>query len=256
MNLRCSYIFTFFFLFVLLFSGCASRYKGYGPNFSAVDKNTRKIAILKPDLYTYEVSGGGIPEFRSDWSQIGEKKLAEALQKQLGKKGFEGVVVLDSEDVSTIDTIASFVKFTAKIIQKHLYGENPFITQIDTFDYSTGSLVEYCNRFEVDAVMFLFGSDENYSSLRKEVLKRAAAVKSAKSAFWATISMILFRSGTYRTYSIPLERSFLCCVVADVQGKIIWYKKYLESDGSDMRLNADVEKIAAKIVNGFNLRKK
>ncbi|NLL15471.1 MAG: hypothetical protein GX267_18895 [Fibrobacter sp.] len=235
--------------FILILAGCAAQNTGYGPHFSPIDKHIRKIAIFSPDLYVYDVSGGGIPEYRIDWSKSAETTLSNALKLQLEKKQIEGIDVTDIIDTSVTDTILPVIKLIISSIQKHLYGNGAFITQIDTFDYHTGPLSELCNSLQTDAVMFTFGSDENFSPLREIILKKATTAKNVKSA----ISGIL--TGTVSIYSVPLARTFACCLVADKNGKIIWYKQYIKSDGADLRKSFDAEKIAGQLLSGLHLRR-
>ncbi|HEX2958311.1 MAG TPA: hypothetical protein VHO70_15865, partial [Chitinispirillaceae bacterium] len=108
--------------------------------------------------------------------------------------------------------------------------------------------------YHANAVMFVFGADEHYSSQRVDVLKRSAAVKTAKSMIWSTISMLFLGGATFRNYSIMPERTFLCCIVADRSGKIIWYKRYLSADGLNLSVPADAMKATEQIVAGFNRR--
>ncbi len=241
-----SFLLPFFTVFLI---GCAARQTGYGPRFSPVDKHIGKIAIISPDIYVYDVSGGGVPEFRADWSDIAETNLGEALRELLQEKQVEGINIPKMHNLATIDTVTSLVKLIISSIQNHLYGQNPFVTQLDTFNYHTGPLSELCHNLQVDAVMFTFGSDENFSLMRKNILKRATTAKNVNAA----ISAIL--TGTIKTYSVPRERTFLCCLVADSEGKIIWYKQYKESDGADLRTTSDADKISRRVLYGLNFRK-
>jgi hypothetical protein len=240
----------------LFFASCSSRTTGYGPNFSTIDWSIQKIVIIKPDLYAFEVSGGGIPEFRVDWSERAEKNISESMITQLQKFRYEGIPFIENDSSMSIDTITSFVKNVATAINSNLYGESAFLPQIDSFTYSIGSLSELCDHYQTNAAMFIFGADEHYSQQRVEVLKRSAALKTAKSMFWSTISMLLFGGASFRTYSIMPERTFLCGVVADRSGKIIWYKQYYSADGLNLSTPSDAMKVTEQIVTGFNRRKK
>ncbi|HEX3018745.1 MAG TPA: hypothetical protein VHP36_00515 [Chitinispirillaceae bacterium] len=73
-------------LFTVFLIGCAARHIGYGPRFSPVDEHIGKIAIISPDIYVYDVSGGGVPEFRADWSDSAETNLSEAIRELLEEK--------------------------------------------------------------------------------------------------------------------------------------------------------------------------
>lgn len=250
------FLYIIFVAVTLFFTSCASKTTGYGPNFTAIDWGIQKIVVTKPDLYAFEVSGGGIPEFRVDWSGSAERNITEAIISQLKKFRYESVPFTESDSSLGIDSITSFVKNVATAISSNLYGESAFLTQIDSFTYSTGSLTDLCDYYQANAAMFIFGADEHYSQKRVEVLKRSAALKTAKSIFWSTLSMLFLGGATFRTYSIMPERTFLCCVVADRSGKIIWYKRYLSADGLNLSLPTDAMKVTEQIVTGFNRRTK
>jgi hypothetical protein len=240
----------------MVLSSCASKTIGYGPSLPPIDPTIQKIALIKPDIYSFEVSGGGIPEFRVDWSTEAEKNISDAMRTQLKKCNYESINIPESDSTVRIDTISSFVKHVSTAVSSNLFGEDAFLPQIDSFSYSVGPLYDLCDYLGVNAVMFIFGADEHYSELRRDVLKRSAALKTARSMFWATISSILLGGGTYRTYTIQPEQTFLCCVVADRSGNIIWFKRYLGADGLNLSLRSDAEKAAEQIVAGFNRRKK
>jgi hypothetical protein len=250
------WIFFIYGLVSLVCISCSSKTTGYGPNFSFIDWSIQKIVVIKPDLYAFEVSGGGIPEFRVDWSESAEKNISETMITQLKKFRYEGIPFTENDSSMRIDSITSFVKNVATAINSNLYGASAFLPQIDSFTYSTGSLTDLCDYYGTNAAMFIFGADEHYSQQRIEVLKRSAALKTAKSMFWSTISMLLFGGASFRTYSIMPERTLLCCVVADRSGKIIWYKQYYSADGLNLSIPADAMKVTEQIVTGFNRRKK
>lgn len=242
--------------FLIILSSCASKTIGYGPSLSPIDQNIQKIAIVKPDICSFDVSGGGIPEFRIDWSTEAEKNISDVMMAQLKKFRYEGIGISNIDSTLRTDTLTSFVKHVSAAISSNLFGEGAFLPQIDSFSYSVGSLSGFCDYLDVNALMFVFGADEHYSELRKDVLKRSASLKTAKSMFWSILTSILLGGATYRTYTMKPEQTFLCCIVADRSGNIIWFKRYLSADGLNLSLRSDAEKAAEKIVAGFNRRKK
>ncbi|NLD99151.1 MAG: hypothetical protein GX640_04700, partial [Fibrobacter sp.] len=244
------------FVSLLCLGGCAARYTGYGPHFSPVEKTIKRIAILNPEIYSFDVSEGGINEFRVDWSDIAKEKLAEALTVKLNSKGFIPTVIKDTESGVCTDTVRAIIKIVTNEIQKRLYGKNSFYNQIEKFDYSTGSVSQICNLLNVDALLFVFGLDENYSVERIKNLSKTASVKTARSTIMAVISTILIGSGTIRTYSVPFERTYLSCTEVDTSGQIVWFKKYFEADGYDMRKPYDAAKLAQSITKGFRIGSK
>jgi len=220
-----------------------------------VEHSIQKIAIVVPDVYTYDISGGGVPEYRFDWSTIGSRNLAMATRTELGTHVFEGILAENDTGAFSMDTITARVKHVATALQKRLYGKNAFITEIDSFTYSTGPLHTLCTRYNADAVMFLFGIDEHFSDQRKSILKTEAALKTARSTFFSTLSLLLVGSAQFRKYEVPPERTWLYCLVANAEGDIIWFKQYAEADDTDMCKTGDIEKVVKEVLSGFNRKK-
>ncbi len=244
----------FFTLHIFFWTGCTPKDVALGPNFSAIDSHTRRIAIVTPELRSFEISGGGIPECRVDWSRSAARNLSMTLKEELKNKQFEGILISEKENNFDLDTIRSFVQLNAYAIQSHLYGEYYFKPQLDTFDYSIGSLAGLCKEITADAIVFIFGSNEKFSRQRVETLQKMARVKTARSALGGTLSMILTGYGSFRTYQIPKERTWLYCVVADRQGRIIWYEQCHKADGSDLLKVNDARMFAKTIINGLRLK--
>jgi len=236
----------------MIYFGCTPRYTGYGPHFPAVEPHLKKIAILTPDFSTFEVSGGGIPEYREDWSALGRNNLRLSLNDELTRHRFEGILVDSATLPFSTDTLRIFIKQIAGAIQRNLYGRNPFLCEINEFSYSIGSIAELCDHLESDAVLFIFGMDEKYSDLRVKTLSKEADLKTARSACFSTISLILLGSATYTTYRVPNETTYLYCLIADRSGKVVWFKKYLKADDADFLKLTDTQKLAKEIVSGLN----
>ncbi len=239
----------------LLPAGCAKTYLGYGPHFSAVDNAIERIAVLAPDIRAYEVSGGGIPEYRVDWSDTGGRACMQAAAEELKVHMFEPVTVEKDTSKSVLDSLTAFVELVIRSIQGTLYVEQPFLNQLDSFTYSIGPIHDLCSRYNTDAVMFLFGIDERYSDLRKKTLETEATVKTARSGCFATLSMIFLGVGTFVTYSAMPERTWLCCCVAEREGRIIWFKQHLQADNADLTKRGSAKGVVKKVLDGLLRRK-
>jgi hypothetical protein len=103
--------------------------------------------------------------------------------------------------------------------------------------------------------MFLFGLDERYSALRKKTLEAEATVKTVRSGILSVLTAIFLGVGTYRVYSAMPERTWLCCCVADTEGKIIWFKQYLEADNADLTKQGGAKDVVGKALEGLFRRK-
>jgi hypothetical protein len=235
--------------------GCARTYVGYGPHFHYVDNAIKRIAVLAPDIRAYEMSGGGIPEYRVDWSDSGGKACARVAAAELGNRMFEPVTVEKDTSKPALDSLTPFVEQVVMTIQKALYQEQPFENELDSFTYSIGPTRDLCSRYGADAVMFLFGIDERYSPLRKKTLEAEAAVKTVRSGILSVLTSILFGVGAYRVYSASPERTWLCCCVADREGRIIWFRQHLEADNADLTRRDSVREVVRKVLDGLYRRK-
>lgn len=242
-------------LLMFLFIGCSSTYKGDGPHFTSIANNIEKIGIISSDLKVFEISGGGIPEYRFDWSITAKRNLAMSFSNQLNKKGFQPTLIENNESNYDFDTLFSYVNLVASTIQKHLYGENCFLPEIDSFDYSIGSIGDLCRDLNIDALLFIFGAEENFSDLRKEILKKAASAKTAKSAIFGFLSGLATGYYSIKSYTVPDERTSIGVLIADRTGKIVWYKNYNRADDANLRNNFDTDKIVKTVIREFNYRK-
>jgi hypothetical protein len=242
-------------LLAALLPGCARTYLGYGPNFHYPDDAIKRIAVLPPDIRTYEISGGGIPEYRVDLSDSAGRACSRAAVSLLGTRMFEPVAVEKDTSKRALDSLSPFVEHVVRTIQKALYQEHPFENERDSFTYSIGEVRDLCARHGADAVMFLFGIDERYSALRKKTLETEATVKTVRSGILSVFTAVFLGVGAYRVYSAMPERTWLCCCVADREGKIIWFRQYLEADNADLTRQDGAREVVRKAIEGFFRRK-
>jgi hypothetical protein len=97
---------------------------------------------------------------------------------------------------------------------------------------------DYCEKFGVDAILFMSGFDETKTKLRRDVEKEALAASIAGAVVGAIIG---FGGG-----GIRLRDAYTCVNAGLVSknGSLCWYKKYLEpgetnlSDGQDANTTA------------------
>lgn len=217
-----------------VFIGCAASSIVSGPYFNPLPSTAKKIGIFTPDIIVFDVSSGGIQEYRDDWSKKCDSAIIEPIIKELAKRGFMGIRILDDRNDLTARQIRDNMQFHCEVIQNYLYGKNAFIPEIDHFDYSIGDIKLYCDRYGLDAVLFLYGFDEHFSDGRRKMLKNAANVKTARSIFVNVLLLLFTGSFSVTTYRPPLERTYLCAAVASRDGPILWYNRKLAADNADL----------------------
>ncbi|MFW5813325.1 MAG: hypothetical protein ACOCXC_03270 [Fibrobacterota bacterium] len=248
----CLYRFLLFFtLIVLALNGCSSKTHCYGPNFSPLNSSVKRLGILSPDVFLYDVSAGGIHEYRDDWSRKASEQVMAAAAERLEQKGASAAVIHDSMQHSPLFELKTKFRYHCNTVQSVLYGENCLVTQIDSFTYSMGTLDSLCDLHGVDGFVYIYGYDERFSPERLEILSSSAKAKTARSACFGVLLGVLTGYYGFTSYRVPPERTFLAAVVAQRNGTVKWYRHYYEGDDSDLRSRSDAGKVLEAVLKGM-----
>jgi len=232
-------VFTIVVLASLLGSGCATSpamqaYQAPHRAHPEVAQRTRKIrtiAVLPPDIRISSVSAGGVEEVREDWSVTGRDNVLKALQAHF--KGQPVAIKLVSVDPDIRDTVAELRPLFRAVsisVLSHTYSAHPFVTKLDRFEYSVGSVEKIAQKANADAVLLAYGFDEISSDGRK-ALKAVSTVV----PFMPRVS-----SGM----------TGLCAALVDPAGTVLWYNIEARSGGYDLREPQGAEKfVTVTLVN-------
>jgi hypothetical protein len=215
--------------------GCAAKTTGYGPNFEPMDNKMIRIGLLSPEIFAYDVSSGGVPEYRVDWSSECNNAMTGPMTRELARWGIMGIPLLDSADDTTMYNLRRLLRLHCDIISKYLYGKHAFLPQIEKCSYAVGDIGPFCDRFGIDGVLFFYGFDEHFSDGRRRMLQRAASVKTTQSACMSLVLLPLTGTLYIRQYRVPPERTFLCAIVAARDGSVIWFNEKKAADDADLR---------------------
>lgn len=240
-----------FALILLAMNGCSSRTHCYGPRFSPLDTSVKRLGILSPDIFLYDVSAGGIYEYRDDWSRKASEQVMTAASEKLEEKGTSAAVIHDSLQQIDFFELKTRFRYHCNTVQSVLYGQNCLITQIDSFTYSIGSLDSLCDIYDVDGFVYIYGYDEQFSPERVQILSSSAKAKTARSACFGVLLGVLTGYYGFTSYRVPPERTFLAAVIAQRDGKVKWYKHYYEGDDSDLRSRSDAGKVLKAVMKGM-----
>ncbi|MCL2268817.1 MAG: M48 family metallopeptidase [Chitinispirillia bacterium] len=154
-----------------------------------------RIGILEAEMYLYNVSAGGIFEYRDDWSAKASRQASIAAALTLVKAGHSPIILPDIDRSRPLFRLKTRMRYHGTAFQ------SPFFSGIgerDTLTFSVGSLDSLCDRFNVDGFLYIYGSEEKFSPERRQILM---AMNGAE----------------------PQERSFMAYMLADRSGRILWY---------------------------------
>jgi hypothetical protein len=110
--------------------------KNLAPDFSSLPEHS-KIVVAPLDIELFEISTGGIPEPRADWTDSARKLMRAELEQRRPGLGVETVEL----DEATADELGELLNLHAAIAQSialHHFGGVPLPTKNGRLDWSFG----------------------------------------------------------------------------------------------------------------------
>jgi len=167
-----------------------------------------RLGILEPEVMMYDVSVGGIYEYRDDWSGSASRRTAVSAAVKLNLMGYESVLLPDAAgNAAEIFRLKTNMRYHASAFQSSFFSGYDIIKKIDSLVYSVGPIQTFCDAFDIDGVLYIYGFAEKFSE------ERPAA--SAES-----------------------ERTFMAAVLVERDGRVSWYRHLLVAGGLDIRTEA------------------
>jgi hypothetical protein len=118
-----------------------------------------RTAVLVPmDVKEYEVSAGGVPEFKEEWSTAARQALEDALIGQLKSRRIELRRI--EPDAETAEEIQDLRKLAEAVNASLRFRGN-------AFDFSLGTVAPVLDRYGADALVFVWARGRMMSGGRK-----------------------------------------------------------------------------------------
>jgi hypothetical protein len=207
--------------------GCAPITKTVHPQFEMRAKDIKTTGFLSPDIKIYEFTAGGMRELRDDWCATGKENVRSAVMECLREKPFAiKPITIDKDLEEEMADIYALYRAVSTNINMHARrGDHQFPEKAKNFDYSIGSVEKILKRYEVDALLFVYGYDE-ISSAGRQVLKVVGIIASAALAAAAGGGPIIApRSGI----------TLMSVALVDSSGSILWYDIRASEGTHDLR---------------------
>ena len=204
-------------LFALSSCGPPSAYRH--PELDAYIKDVKIIGLVPPDVKLYELETNGTRTFREDWSKEGRENISKALTENFKEKTTETrLLKIESQDFGLTEALqARYRRVSADIdVDKK------------NFHYSIGDVEDVLKKYSVDALIFVYATDE---------LSTAGKKTKGFMTKWANI-MIGSLAGTGGVGPLTEPREGITIItigLIDKSGMILWYRGMQSEGAYDLR---------------------
>ena len=230
-------VFLIFIGSVFVLMGCAPKTYKTNPQFSTNCKLIKSYCLIKADVEICEISAGGVKEIRDDWCAQGLENVMTALRKTLELKAVNyKPITIDDDLKKEIEDIQALYRAVSLSIRVHAIGEGPHIfpDKAKTFDYSIGPINTVLDRYDCDAVIIVYGTDDISTGGRKALM----ALGAIAGAFTGVVVM---PAGGITTINFAL---------IDQEGNILYYSSKAEG-GYDLRDPASALSFVNKVIEDY-----
>ena len=149
--------------------------KNLAPGFTNLPGHS-KILLAPPDIELFEISAGGVPEPRADWTDAARKLMRAEIEQRRGSLGVE-TVELDETTADEFGELLSLHAAIAQSIALHQFGGVPLPTKNGQLDWSFADAMKPLeDRTGARYGLFIWVRDGYSSASRKAAIFIAAAL--------------------------------------------------------------------------------
>lgn len=199
------------------------------PGFNKLAQGA-KLVIMPADIELFEVSGGGIPEPRADWTAAAQQHVRTAYHARKDKLGLQ-VIDLEDDSSEPVLELNRLQRAVGSAIASHHFGTMALPTKEEKLDWSLGpSVNDVREKTGADYALFTYIRDSYASADRK-----AAMVVGA-----------LFGIGI-----APGAVQYGFCSLVDLRtGQVLWANRVLRATG-DLREAAPAQETIDTMLTGL-----
>lgn len=224
-----------------LFTGCAPLTYRANNEFKSYFVQKKKVLVLSPNMKIFQLTAGGVDQYKDDWSVGSKNFMAAELKAELESFNTIDFVQLDNNVLSEsnrrfIEQQNGIFYIVAHSVVTHTY-ESPtfFKHKIENFDYTLGEeLSAFKDIVDAEAILFIDGRNYIWTAGRASLAFLSGAVG-------------LF-TGVY--VPVPAGKEWLTASLVDIKtGDLLWFN-YLAMPG-DMRMEKTVRRLSKKLFRDF-----
>jgi len=198
---------------------------------------SERVGVLEADMLVYDVSAGGVLEYRDDWSRRASRQAAVSAALAMKMMGGSPIVIPDLRHARDLSRLKTMMRYHGSAFQSDFFtdGNPAFGSRVDdTTTYSVGPLDSLCARYGVGAFMYVYGYEERFSEERRRVLSELwdAANEAAKAPKVRAAPQL----------PLPAERMFTAAMMVEGDGRVARYRHTLTFNDVDLRVEIDTLK--------------
>ena len=191
-----------------------------------LDAGPKKVVLLPPQVFVFELSAGGVPARMTDWEAAARDNLAAAATRLARDSGLFEVVPtppLEAAELAQLDAHIGLYDRVAQSVFVYGRGEqSAWAHKKNEFDYTVGPGLAFLRaQTGADAALIVLGSDFISSGGRKAA----------------------FVAGLLLGVVMPLGQSFITAGIVDLTTGDVQWMSFDSSSSMDSRKPADVDNL-------------
>ena len=189
-----------------------------------LDARPKKVVLLPPQVFVFELSAGGVPTRMADWEAAARDNLVAAATRLARDSGLFELVPTPSLAPADLDQLDAHIGLYDRVAQSvFVYGrgeQSAWAHKKNEFDYTVGPGLAFLReQTGADAALIVLGSDFISSGGRK-------------AAFIAGLAFGVI---------MPLGQSFMTAGIVDLKTGDVQWMSFDSSASMDTRKPADVD---------------
>jgi hypothetical protein len=212
---------------------------------SAADMIPQRLGILGAEVFLYDVSSGGVFEYRDDWSKAASRRAVISSALALKGMGYDPIAVPDdamTREIADLKARMEIFNLKARMryhcvaFRSRFYSDRSMYfrsmnassknaeigmfyssTLVDTVKYSIGSTDSLCNLYGVDGFVYVYGFQESRRFRETQVAKDAAAPRCGVKG------------------EGDRGRTYVSVILVGRDGRVLWYKDLAFTGDFDLR---------------------
>jgi len=205
--------------------------KNLAPGFTNLPAHA-KIVVTPLDVELFEISAGGVPAPRADWTESARKLMQAELEERRTELGVE-TVELDEASADELGELLNLHAAIAQSIALHHFGTMPLPTKNGQLDWSFGdALKPLQERTGANYALFIWVRDGYSSASRK-----------------ATIAITAILSLGHVIPGGGLQSAYASLVDLD-SGRVLWFNRFSRG-GGDLREAGSAHETVDALLRNF-----
>ena len=189
-----------------------------------LDARPKKVVLLPPQVFVFELSAGGVPTRMADWEAVARDNLASAATRLARESGLFELVPPPRLEPPELDQLEAHIGLYDRVAQSvFVYGrgnQSAWAHKKNEFDYTVGPGLAFLRaQTDADAALIVLGSDYISTGGRK-------------AAFVAGLALGIV---------MPLGQSFIAAGIVDLKTGDVQWMSFDSSSSMDSRNPADVD---------------